>query len=232
MSFVGSGDIPSAIERTGYISRPILSSDEARSLARRVDDNSTLLTNIGSGALLYALGRPSYVFGGDEDGVQNNNEAILTAFGFPFFELVFERLFLEFGLKVRLSARLKYPGVHVFKSDHSLVYLGGGYHSDNFSEKYPTYHRSLRAEYLLSLTLPLALPISGSGIQFAINQPDEAETPVIAASFIPYRIGEAVLFPSSWKHRIAPSYISGWRDQRITFQSHLVASRDGYVCFW
>jgi hypothetical protein len=195
----------------------------------------------------YTLGAASYLDGA-WDAEPYRSRSLQTN---PILKQAFQPLYarLQHCLEqllgpVRFHPGLALPGFHIFASRPRQAMLqgtaawarsGGSVHLDLQYRMHDSFWQQFACvdwHQPLSFTLALELPAEGSGLRIWPDCRIPGEAAAEAAEFVPYRIGEMVLFVQPLVHQIAPVQTLTSRDRRITLQGHGLRCDGSWILYF
>jgi hypothetical protein len=171
-----------------------------------------------------------------------NNQLLLGEFGF-IYALIIERLSAFLKANTGYYEGASIPGFHIFKIGEKGAFEGGGKHFDLSFRKLFNLTNENR-DYIphYSFTLPIELPSTSSGLNiWDINYWDSANNSqeeifkkslTLKRNFIPYNIGELIIFDGYYLHQISEVNHVLKQDQRITIQGHCFRINNTWAIYW
>jgi hypothetical protein len=225
-----------------------LSPEECAHISAIVMGLKEFWVNRTSGLLpFYTLGAASYL-----DHSPTNEEAYAQAVQrynpileshFPkLYEQLLERFAEILKIPVVYAEGMALPGFHIFLSSIAFQYPMGSIHFDLQYQKFKWGYEKVDKEHPISFTCPIAMPESGSGLNYWKISPKEgAHLSALELEklkqkheqfYFPYKLGTLVLHETQFLHQIAPSKNLQPDDCRITLQGHGLVCDDIMRLYW
>jgi len=159
-----------------------------------------------------------------------SNKLLFESFA-SLYDIVLTQMSLFLRVETGFAQDASLPGFHLFEFRENRSYPGGGGHFDLSHLRIfpPGPSNYYQTQY--SFTLPLELPAAPCGLdiwelpynemsQYAANTKAEDLAQTRTKYFIPYNIGELVVFRGDYFHQISPINPVQSGERRITFQGH------------
>ena len=236
-----NGNVPAMLKR-----RSLLSTPECAQIVQTILGLSAHWLQRGQ-IDFYTLGAASYLAGAwDAESYrsrsQHANPILKQAFQ-PLYTRLQNCLEQLLG-PVRFHPGLALPGFHIFASRPRQAMLqgtaawarsGGSIHLDlqyRMHDSFWQQFASVDWHQPLSFTLALELPAEGSGLRIWPDCRIPGEAAADAAVFVPYRVGEMVLFVQPLVHQIAPVQTLATQDRRITLQGHGLRCDGSWILYF
>ncbi len=132
------------------------------------------------------------------------------------------------GAKVVYEPRFGLPGFLIFPDAHEFV---GNIHKDvNYKAlDWDSSHGTVDFTKLVSLTLALAIPSSGSGLE-TWDPGDGRDAP--PTGYVPYTLGNLLYHSGLRLHRAASTKADTPPYERITFQGFALPGQEAWQIYW
>jgi len=221
----------------------VLSEAAAVSIASRVRDLSPLWTwrsplvpfaTLGAALYLDApRGLATYI-----ERARQTSQTMRSTFG-DLYAALCSALSRELGQPVTLAQALAPPGFHIYEADPTFTLPVASLHWDRQHDLIPWRPGTAPGPGdVLSVTLPIVLPESGSGLELWRHYwTDDRQRrdailadPGPAPELVEYRVGTALLHDGLLLHRA--KLACGAPGARLTLQAHLVRRGDGWRAYW
>lgn len=136
----------------------------------------------------------------------------------PYYEKIMLEVSELFNKPVVYCDHLSVPGFHIFTYKDSGGPNKLNMHKDEFS-----FDNFISSGDIFSITIPIHLPVSGSGIYYKNN--DKIE-------HIKYEVGCFGIWDGNIEHSIDDFVLQNENDFRLTIQCHVSVQKDKIYMFW
>lgn len=226
-----------------YYSIPLFAPSYCNTLVNKIDSLAVNFHTLKQD-YFYILGAASYQYKEKQEAYYQKafqlNRLLWSNFADLYLTLLDKmRYFLQGPLGFLEYSGL--PGFHIIEVGKQPSYYGGSQHFDLSYKQLVPDSKELLPHF--SFTLSLQQPAEGAGLNiwnmhyadiYNAAHPVTLENAIYKAEkvFVPYKVGELVIFDGHYYHQIAPLSKTDPFDRRITLQGHCIKLSSGWAMYW